>query len=27
MLQWLKKWWKKHIIDTCPSDLEDKEFR
>lgn len=21
-----KKWWKKHIIDYCPPELEDIEF-
>jgi len=22
----LKSWWRKHIIDVCPPELEDTEF-
>jgi len=22
----LKNWWKKHIVDVCPPNLEDDEF-
>jgi hypothetical protein len=22
----LKNWWRKHIIDVCPPELEDIEF-
>lgn len=22
----IKNWWKKHIVDVCPPHLEDDEF-
>jgi hypothetical protein len=22
----LRVWWKKHIVDVCPPELEDEEF-
>ena len=22
----IKRWWKKHIADNCPPDLDDHEF-
>lgn len=23
---YIKKWWRKHIVDYCPPELEDDEF-
>ena len=23
---WLKGWWKRHIVDVCPPQLEEYEF-
>lgn len=23
---YIKNWWKKHIVDYCPPDIEDDEF-
>jgi len=25
-ITYLKLWWRKHIIDVCPPELEDIEF-
>lgn len=22
----IKRWWKSHVIDRCPPELEDEEF-
>lgn len=24
LIQYIKKWWSKHIIDNCPPELEDE---
>lgn len=24
ILNYIKKWWRKHIIDNCPPELEDE---
>ena len=24
ILNYIKKWWRKHVIDTCPPELEDE---
>jgi hemerythrin len=24
LLKYIKRWWKKHIADDCPSNLEDE---
>ena len=26
ILNFIKTWWKKHIVDYCPPELEDDEF-
>jgi hypothetical protein len=26
ILNFIKTWWKKHIVDVCPPELEDDEF-
>jgi len=26
LLDYIKNWWKKHIVDVCPPHLEDDEF-
>ena len=26
IIEYIKKWWRKHIIDNCPPELEDDEF-
>ena len=26
ILNYIKNWWKKHIIDVCPPHLEGEEF-
>ena len=26
IILWIKKWWKRHIADYVPKDLEDYEF-
>ena len=26
MILYIKNWWKKHIVDVCPPELEDEEF-
>jgi len=25
-LNFMRYWWKKHIADVCPPELEDEEF-
>ena len=26
ILNYIKNWWKRHIVDDCPPHLEDDEF-
>lgn len=26
LMECIRKWWRKHIVDVCPPDLEDDEF-
>lgn len=26
MIHYIKNWWRKHIVDVCPPELEDEEF-
>jgi len=26
IVKYIKKWWRKHIVDDCPPELEDEEF-
>ena len=26
LIEYIRKWWRKHIVDFCPPELEDEEF-
>jgi hypothetical protein len=26
LMEYIRKWWRKHIADVCPPELEDEEF-
>lgn len=26
IIEYIKGWWRRHIIDWCPPELEDDEF-
>ena len=26
LIECVRKWWRKHIVDVCPPNLEDDEF-
>jgi hypothetical protein len=26
LMECIRKWWRKHIVDVCPPELEDDEF-
>jgi hypothetical protein len=26
LIKCIKNWWRKHIVDVCPPELEDEEF-
>ena len=26
LFKYIKNWWKKHIVDDCPPELEEDEF-
>lgn len=26
IIEYIKSWWRRHIIDWCPPELEDDEF-
>jgi hypothetical protein len=26
IINYIKLWWRKNIVDTCPPELEDDEF-
>jgi len=26
IINYIKIWWRKHIVDICPPELEDDEF-
>ena len=26
LIEYIRKWWRKHIVDVCPPELEGDEF-
>jgi len=26
IIEYIKGWWRRHIVDNCPPELEDDEF-